>query len=78
MDALVFVSRGTVGAWDIYARDPKDLHLGTIRQDASETFSISPDAEALTGVRPGPYTDLDAAIEAVGQQLGGTCQMWSP
>src|SRR5215203_1226575 len=32
MDALVLVGRGSVGTWDVYARDPKDLHLGTIRE----------------------------------------------
>jgi hypothetical protein len=32
MDALVFVSGGAVGRWDIYARDPKDLLLGTIEE----------------------------------------------
>ncbi len=78
MDALVFVGRGVVGTWDIYARDPKDLHLGTIGQDGDDRFSIRPDADALAGVDAGPHADLDAAMRAVAQQIGGTCEKWSP
>jgi hypothetical protein len=42
MDALVFVTRGTVGRWDIYVRDPKGLLLGTIRKVTTGSFGSKP------------------------------------
>ncbi|WP_139165509.1 hypothetical protein [Microvirga guangxiensis] len=49
MDALVFVSRGTIGRWDIYARDPKDLLLGTIEQEDNQLLYIDAATDPLTG-----------------------------
>lgn len=78
MDALVFVSRGTVDRWDIYARDPKDLLLGTIQEADDRALFIKAASEPLAGVKEGPYTDLDTAMSAIADQLDGTCQKWSP
>jgi hypothetical protein len=78
MDALVFVGRGTMGEWDIYARNPKDLYLGIIRLNDANLFSIHPAADPLIGVSAGPYPDLGAAMSAVARKIGGTCEKWSP
>lgn len=78
MDALVFVSRGTIRRWDIYARDPKDLLLGTIEQEDNQLLYIDAATDPLTGVNEGPYPDLDAAMRAVADRIQGTCVKWVP
>lgn len=78
MDALVFVSRGTVGRWDIYARDPKDLLLGTIEESDDQQLRVKAMADPLLGVPEGPYPDLDAAMNAMATRIGGTCEKWVP
>jgi hypothetical protein len=78
MDALVFVSRGTVDRRDIYARDPKDLLLGTIQEADDRSLFIKAASEPRIGVKEGPYVDLDAAMSAIADQLNGTCEKWSP
>jgi hypothetical protein len=41
-------------------------------------FSIEAEAEPLIGVMPGPYSNLGAAMNAVAQQIKGTCESWQP
>jgi hypothetical protein len=36
----VFVASGSVGTWEVYARDPKDLALGNIRESKDGTLHI--------------------------------------
>lgn len=78
MDALVYVSRDPVGAWDVYARDPKDLRLGSIHRDGDGQFLIRSETESLRQVKAGPYSDLDSAMEAIPRHIGGRCETWSP
>jgi hypothetical protein len=75
MDALVFVSRGSVGSWDVYARDPKDLALGIIRESKDGTLHIIPvRGSPLEGLPTREHADLDAAMAAIARHLNGTCQ----
>ena len=78
MDALVFVTRGTVGRWDIYARDPKGLLLGTIEEGDDRQLRVQASADPLLGIDEGPCSDLDAAMRAVSTQIEGTCKKWAP
>jgi len=78
MDAFVFVGRGTVGRWDVYARDPKDLLLGTIEEGDNRQLLVKAAAGPLFGIDEGPYPDLEAAMSAVAARIGGTCEKWVP
>ncbi len=78
MDALVFVSGGAVGRWDIYARDPKDLLLGTIEGGDDQQLRVKAMVDPLLGMSEGPYSDLDAAMNAVATRIEGICKKWVP
>ncbi len=78
MDALVFVSVGAVGRWDIYARDPKDLLLGTIEERDDQQFRVKAMVDPLRGPPEVPYSDLDATMNAVATRIEGTCKKWVP
>jgi hypothetical protein len=79
MDALVFVGRGSVGTWDVYARDPKDLQLGVIREGKDSYFRVVPiQGTPLEGIRPSDHDDLEDAMAAIGRHLQGTCTKWMP
>jgi hypothetical protein len=79
MDALVFVGRGSVGTWDVYARDPKDLHLGTIREGKDNYLHVvAVRGTPLEGIPPGEHEDLEAAMAVIARHLRGTCTKWVP
>ena len=75
MDALVFVSRGSVGSWDVYAREPKGLDLGAIRESEDGTVVVvARRGSPLKGLQPREYADLNAAMAAIARHLNGACQ----
>ncbi len=78
MDALVFVSGGAVGRWDIYARDPKDLLLGTIEEGDDQQLRVKTMVDPLRGLPEGPYSDLDAAMNAVAPGLEAVARSGCP
>ena len=79
MDALVFVGRGRGGTWDVYARDPNDLHLGTIREGKdSYLHVVAVRGTPLEGIRPSDHDDLADAMAAIARHLKGTCTKGVP
>jgi hypothetical protein len=79
MDALVFVGRGRIGMWDVYARDPEDLRLGSIREGKDGYLHVvAVRGTPLEGMRPGDHDDLADAMAAIARHLKGTCTKGTP
>jgi hypothetical protein len=79
MDALVFVSRGSIGSWDVYAREPKGIDLGTIRESEDSTvIVVARRGSPLKSLQRREYANLDAAMAAIASHLNGTCRKWTP
>ena len=79
MNALLFIAGVAPLTWSVNERRAGGRRLGTVQQLPKNRFVIEPERSGpLNGVERGPHADLDAAMEAVGRQIRGTCELWSP
>ena len=79
MHARLFFAGSAPLTWSVVERRPGGRPLGTVQQSAKTGFVVQPALGGpLNGVERGPHCSLDAAMEAVGLQIRGTCELWAP
>jgi hypothetical protein len=79
MNAFLFIAGVAPVTWSVDERRAGGRRLGTVQQLPKNGFVVEPDRSGpLNGVERGPHANLDAAMDAVGRQIRGTCELWSP